>query len=61
MSRIALLSSVFISLALCGCQTTKQPAPDKTIKTSSIKTEESEAGFPKPANLAFGETHHLAA
>lgn len=60
MSRIALLSSVLISLALCGCQTTKQPAPDKTIKTSSIKTEESEAGFPKPANLAFGETHHLA-
>lgn len=60
MHRFALLSSAVLALALCGCQTTKHPAPDRTVKTSSIKTEESAVGFPKPANLAFGETHHLA-
>jgi peptidoglycan-N-acetylglucosamine deacetylase len=60
MHRFALLSSAVLALALCGCQTTKHTPPDQTIKTSSIKTEESTAGFPKPANLAFGETHHLA-
>ncbi|MDP9808629.1 peptidoglycan/xylan/chitin deacetylase (PgdA/CDA1 family) [Rhizobium tibeticum] len=42
MHRFAFLSSLILSVALAGCQTTKRPAPspDTTIKTSSIVAQE---------------------
>lgn len=65
MHRLAFYSGLVLCTALAGCQTTKQPAPDKTIKTSSIVTpegKEDEAvsdASGKPAWHRAG-SHHLA-
>jgi peptidoglycan/xylan/chitin deacetylase (PgdA/CDA1 family) len=40
MHRFAFYSGLLLCAALAGCQTAKQPAPDKTIKTSSIVAPE---------------------
>jgi peptidoglycan/xylan/chitin deacetylase (PgdA/CDA1 family) len=67
MHRFAFYSGLLLcAAALAGCQTTKQPAPDKTIKTSSIVAPEGKqdtiggdaAGQPRARG--FGKQHHLA-
>ncbi|KQV63957.1 polysaccharide deacetylase family protein [Rhizobium sp. Root1220] len=40
MHRFAIYSGLILCAAVAGCQTTRQPAPDKTIKTSSIISPE---------------------
>jgi peptidoglycan/xylan/chitin deacetylase (PgdA/CDA1 family) len=66
MHRFAFYSGLILCTALAGCQTTKQPAPDKTIKTSSIVAPEGKQntadsdGAELSASRRFGKQHHLA-
>jgi peptidoglycan/xylan/chitin deacetylase (PgdA/CDA1 family) len=63
MHRFAVYSGLFLCAALAGCQTAKHPAPDTTIKTSSIVSPEGSVvdnGVAvQPASHSSGE-HHLA-
>ncbi|KRB50309.1 polysaccharide deacetylase [Rhizobium sp. Root708] len=43
MHRFTIYSGLVLCAALAGCQTAKQPAPDTTIKTSSIVAPEGQA------------------
>jgi len=64
MHRLALLSGLILSVALAGCQSTKRPAPDTTIKTSSIVAPEgsqiSETEGRMPQMTSDSHPHHLA-
>ena len=67
MHRFAFYSGLLLcAAALAGCQTTKQPAPDKTIKTSSIVAPEGKQeaigsdAAEQPRARGFGKQHHLA-
>lgn len=64
MHRFLALSSIALTLALCGCATTKQPEPDKTIKTSSVIAPEGKSPAGKDEEDAdvpdHGGWHHLA-
>jgi peptidoglycan/xylan/chitin deacetylase (PgdA/CDA1 family) len=65
MSRFTALSILLVIIALSGCQTTKQPAPDTSIKTSSLISPEGkkpavtddDANQPMPR---YDGSHHLA-
>jgi peptidoglycan-N-acetylglucosamine deacetylase len=64
MPRLAFLSGLILSVALAGCQSAKRPAPDTTIKTSSIVAPEgsqiSETER-RPPQISRGTgPHHLA-
>jgi peptidoglycan/xylan/chitin deacetylase (PgdA/CDA1 family) len=65
MHRFAFYSGLILCGALAGCQTAKQPAPDKTIKTSSIVAPEGKqnAAGNDAADHPFmrgARQHHLA-
>ncbi len=64
MHRFLALSSIALTLALCGCATTKQPEPDKTIKTSSVIAPEGKSPAGKDEEDTdvpdHGGWHHLA-
>jgi len=64
MPRLAFLSCLILSVALAGCQSAKRPAPDTTIKTSSIVAPEGRQitqteGRPPQISRGTGP-HHLA-
>jgi len=63
MRRFAFLSGLLLSVALAGCQTTKRPAPDTTIKTSSIVAPEGQFSGTEGSPLQMSRDtrpHHLA-
>jgi peptidoglycan/xylan/chitin deacetylase (PgdA/CDA1 family) len=65
MHRFAFYSGLILCAALAGCQTTKQPAPDKTIKTSSIVAPEGKqdvtgSDTADQTITLHGSKHHLA-
>ncbi|MBB3963875.1 polysaccharide deacetylase family protein [Rhizobium metallidurans] len=66
MHRFALYAGLLLSAALAGCQTTKQPAPDTTIKTSSILAPEGSKNTirgdtaERSGSVVSGKQHHLA-
>lgn len=64
MYRFIALSSIALTLALAGCATTKQPEPDRTIKTSSVVAPEGKNPAKKDDDdtdaSQYGKWHHLA-
>lgn len=61
MQRFAIISSLFLSVALTGCQTGKHPAPDTSIKTSSIVSPEGKmAGTDNASKVRIASSHRLA-
>lgn len=64
MFRFLALSSIALTFALAGCATTRQPAPDKTIKTSSVIAPEGKGPASKDNAdtdaSQYGGWHHLA-
>lgn len=64
MYRFIALSSIALTLALTGCATTKQPEPDKTIKTSSVIAPEGKSPAKKDDEdtdaSRYDGWHHLA-
>ncbi len=63
MHRFTLYSGLVLCAALAGCQTAKQPAPDRTIKTSSIVAPEGQAdtgGQTSRQTAMPGARHNLA-
>lgn len=64
MFRLLALSSIALTIALAGCATTKQPAPDKTIKTSSVIAPEGKSLADKDEGdrdvSRYDGWHHLA-
>jgi peptidoglycan-N-acetylglucosamine deacetylase len=64
MHRFLALSAIALTVALAGCATTKQPEPDKTIKTSSVIGPEGKKFTAKDEDDAnaskYDGWHHLA-
>ncbi len=64
MHRFLALSAIALTVALAGCATTKQPEPDKTIKTSSVIAPEGKKLTAKDEEDAdvsrYEGWHHLA-
>ena len=64
MYRLIALSSIALTIALSGCATTKQPEPDKTIKTSSVIAPEGKSPAKKDDEdtdvVKYDGWHHLA-
>ncbi|KQV11256.1 polysaccharide deacetylase [Rhizobium sp. Root1203] len=64
MHRIAVYSGLILCTVLAGCQTARHPAPDTTIKTSSIVSPEGkpapDAGTTELPASRYGGKHHLA-
>jgi peptidoglycan/xylan/chitin deacetylase (PgdA/CDA1 family) len=65
MHRIAVYSGLILCAVLAGCQTARHPAPDTTIKTSSIVSPEGkqapvDAEAPEPPGSRYSGKHTLA-
>ncbi|RDJ13675.1 polysaccharide deacetylase family protein [Rhizobium grahamii] len=63
MQRVAFLSGLILSVALAGCQSARQPAPDTTVKTSSIVAPEGQITETEGSPLRMSRDslpHHLA-
>ena len=64
MHRFALISGAILSMALAGCQSTRHPAPDTTMTTSSIVAPEGSPATGTDAALpqmsSDSRLHHLA-